>query len=131
MENKETVSGGFREFWNKVMQVCTSIANGCKLVVSYVVRMRKPIMAVPVVLASLKLAQYNAQHLPDMVGLGLLAPGEYTYMISREAAIMGPMAVTALCLFLMFISRRTVYPWIISLFSLVLPILMLITNMAF
>ena len=39
------------------------------------------------------------------------------------------LAVTALCLLMMFISRRTIYPWLISIFSLVLPILLIVTNM--
>ena len=37
-------------------------------------------------------------------------------------------ALTAVCLLLMFISKKVLYPWLISIFSLVLPILILITN---
>jgi hypothetical protein len=49
-------------------------------------------------------------------------------MISREAAVYGPLGITAVCLLLMFLSRRVVYPWIISALTLILPILVLITN---
>ena len=37
-------------------------------------------------------------------------------------------AAIALCLLMMLISRRTIYPWLISLFSLILPFALLITN---
>ena len=49
-------------------------------------------------------------------------------MISRDLAVLGPLAVTGGCLLLMFCSRRTFYPWIISIFTLVLPILLYLTN---
>ena len=37
-----------------------------------------------------------------------------------------PVAVTALCLLLMMCSRKTIYPWLISLFSLVLPLVLML-----
>ena len=64
----------------------------------------------------------------EQVGILLKETGEYTYMVARDVAVMGPLAVTAACLLLMFCSRRTLYPWLICVFSLVLPILILITN---
>ncbi len=92
-------------------------------------RLRKIVMAVPVVYYALKLAAYNTEHLPEQVGLNLQSNGEYAQLIARETAVMGPMVVTAACLVLMFFSRKSVYPWLISIFSLVLPLLLLITNM--
>lgn len=91
-------------------------------------RLRNVFMAIPVVYYALKLAAYNLENLPEQVGLNLQSNGEYAQFIARESAVMGPLAVTAACLFLMFISRKSVYPWLISIFSLVLPILLLITN---
>ena len=32
------------------------------------------------------------------------------------------------CLLLMFLSRRVIYPWLISIFTLVLPLLLLLSN---
>ena len=52
-----------------------------------------------------------------------------TRLITKEAAVYGPLAVTAVCLLTMLLSRKTLYPWIICLFSMVLPVLILITNM--
>jgi len=91
-------------------------------------RLRKVFMAVPVVYYALQLATYNGEHLPEQVGINLLSSGEYARMIARSAAVQGPLVVTAACLVLMFFSRKSVYPWLISIFSLVLPILILLTN---
>ena len=131
----EKLKEKFRAAWEKVApvfrgikKVIDAVVNFFKIVGSYLFSIRKPIMAVPVVLAALRLAQYNATNLPEKVGLDLQATGEYAFVISRNAAVLGPLAVTALCLVLMFLSRRTVYPWVISIFSLVLPVLIFVTN---
>ena len=42
---------------------------------------------------------------------------------------MGPLALTLACLFLMFCSRKALYPWAISVFTLALPILLLVSNL--
>lgn len=115
-------------FFQAVGNVIKKIENFFGLIISFFVRMRKPIMAVPVIYGAVKLAQYNNDHLPDMVGIDLQATGEYAYMITKQTAILAPLAVTAFCLLLMFLSKRTVYPWIISIFSLVLPLLVLVIN---
>lgn len=90
--------------------------------------LRKVLMAIPVVFYALRLAAYNMANLPAQVGIDLQASGEFARMISRETAVMGPLAVTGGCLVLMFLSRKSIYPWFISMFSLILPILLLITN---
>ena len=89
---------------------------------------RKVIMAAPVVLLMLSMAAKCRQTLPEMVGINLLQNGDFAQMIAREAAISGCMAVTVICLVFMFLSRKTVYPWLISLFSLLLPVILIITN---
>ena len=92
-------------------------------------RLRGILLAIPVVFAALRLAAYNSEHLPLMVGLNLQSNGEFTQMISRQAAVSGPLMLTCLCLALTIFSRKTLYPWLISVFSLVVPILLLFTNM--
>lgn len=94
----------------------------------WIYQLRSVILAIPVVVAAVMLAIQNMARLPALVGLNLLESGEYQFMVGRTIAVMGPMAVTALCLLMMFISRRVVYPWLISIFSLVLPYLIYITN---
>lgn len=92
-------------------------------------RLRKVVMAAPVVYFALKLAAYNSENLPLLVGINLQTTGEFAQTISRQNAVTGPLIVTGACLVLMFCSRKAVYPWLISIFSLVLPLLLLVTNL--
>lgn len=94
----------------------------------WIYRLRGFFMAIPVALAALYLAAQNMSRLPEEVGINLQANGEYAFLISRGLAVMAPLVVTGVCLVMMWMSRRTIYPWIISIFSLVLPILIWITN---
>ena len=94
----------------------------------WVFRLRSIGLALPVAGAAVLLALYNMATLPSQVGLDLQASGEYAQMVSKTVAVFGPLGLTAVCLLLMFCSRRVVYPWLISIFSLVLPILILISN---
>ena len=92
-------------------------------------RLRKFVMAAPVVYWALKLASYNRENLPEQVGINLQSSGEFAQMITRDAAVMGPLGLTAACLLLMFCSRKAMYPWAISIFTLVLPLLILFSNL--
>ena len=94
----------------------------------WIYRLRGFFMAIPVALAALYLAAQNMSRLPEEVGINLLANGEYQYLISRGLAVLAPLVVTGACLLMMLLSRKTVYPWIISIFTLVLPILIWFTN---
>ena len=96
---------------------------------SVLFRLRKLVMAVPVVYAALKLAFYNREHLPEQVGINIQSSGEFAQMITRDMAVMGPLGLTAACLLLMFCSRKAMYPWAISIFTLALPLLILLTNL--
>ena len=95
---------------------------------SIVFSLRKLFMVIPVLLAALQLAIYSRDNLPETVGFNIQASGEFAQVISRDTAIYGPLALTCICLVLVLLSRRTVYPWIISIFSLSLPILILLLN---
>ena len=92
-------------------------------------RLRKVVLAAPVVYGALKLAFYNRAHLPEQVGINLLSSGEFSQMISRDIAVMGPLGLTVACLLLMFCSRKAMYPWAISVFTLTLPLLILVSNL--
>ena len=90
--------------------------------------LRKVIMAIPVVAALVSLSNECRQRLPEMVGINLMANGDFQQMISRESAITTTVIITSACLVFMFLSRKTIYPWLISILSLLLPILLIITN---
>ena len=94
-----------------------------------VYRLRSVFMAIPVILVALRLAAYNSEHLPLLVGLDLQSNGEFAKTISRQTAVTMPLFLTGGCLALMCFSRKTLYPWLISLFSLAIPVLLLLTNM--
>ena len=99
------------------------------ILVMVLYRLRKVFLAIPVVYYALKLADYNRVHLPEMVGINLQADGVFAQTISRELAVMGPLGVTAACLFLMMLSRKALVPWAVCVFTLVLPLLILVSNL--
>lgn len=112
----------------KTMEVLKKIGRVLAAIGKWIFHLRGLFMAVPVVLAALYLATQNMARLPEEVGINLLADGQYEYLISRGLAVLGPLVVTGVCLVMMFLSRRTIYPWIISIFSLILPWFIWITN---
>ena len=95
----------------------------------WIYKLRSVLLAIPVAAGAIILAVRNMAQLPEEVGLNLLATGEFQMTVSRNVAVLGPLAVTVFCLLMMFCSRRVLYPWLISIFSLVLPIVLLLTNM--
>ena len=99
-----------------------------KMTAKWAYQLRSVLLAIPVAVAAVALALRNMVSLPEEVGINLLATGEYQYLVGRGVAVMGPLAVTGVCLLLMFCSRRVLYPWLISLFSLILPVMVLLTN---
>lgn len=107
--------------WGKIKKVIGFI-------VTWLYRLRGVILAIPVVYAALKIASYNMEHLPQIVGINLQSTGAFADTITREFAVYGPLGVTAACLVLMLCSRKVMYPWAISVFTLVIPIILLLSN---
>ncbi len=99
------------------------------VIVMVLYRLRKIVLAVPVVYYALKIAKYNMAHLPEIVGVNLQSNGVFADTISREMAVMGPLGLTAACLVLMFCSKKALYPWAVSIFTLALPLLILFSNL--
>jgi hypothetical protein len=62
------------------------------------------------------------------VGIDLQASGAFAQTISREMAVYGPLGLTGGCLLMMFFSRKVIYPWLISVFTLVLPLFIQLLN---
>lgn len=113
----------------KVKAVVNKINRVINAIGMWLFRLRKFVLAAPVVYYALKLAQYNQTHLPEQVGINLQSTGEFAQYIGRNLAVMGPLALTASCLILMFCSRKAMYSWAISVFTLALPLLLLISNL--
>ena len=123
MNKKETNPG-----LEKTKEVLGTTGKVLAKIGKYIYKFRSVFLAIPVVYGAVRLALYAQANLPEQVGINLKETGEYALMVSRNTAIMGSLAVTALCLLMMFLSRKTIYPWIISIFSLVLPFLLIVTN---
>ncbi len=121
------------EKWNalreKVSPVTHKVESVFGFIFKWIYRLRKIAMAAPVVWFAVKLALENAQRLPEMVGFNLQSNGQYAMLISRNYAVWGPVGVTAFCLLLMFCSRKTVFPWVVSIFTLVLPYLIWLVSL--
>ena len=102
-------STGFEKF-KTVMSKINSVIN---LIGVWLFRLRKFIMAAPVVYAAIRLASYNGQHLPEQVGLDLQSTGEFAMTVSRQLAVMGPLGLTVwLCCGIPFGIRR-MFVWLV------------------
>ena len=135
MENTDAAGGKRNAFCGKVKpgfqktgRVFQKIVQVLAMIGRFFYRFRKIFMAIPVVIASAYLANRNAGMLPETVGIFIQANGQYLLTISRQVAVGAPLVVTGACLVLMFCSRRALYPWIISLFTLVLPFFMMVST---
>lgn len=113
----------------KTKEVFNKIGHVLGIIGKVLYHLRKLFLAAPVVYAAMRIYAYAEEKLPETVGILLLESGDFQYMLARNTAVLGCMGVTGACLLLMFCSRRTIYPWVISIFSLVLPFLLIITNM--
>ena len=122
MSNTGTFSENFKSVCSKIGSVIGSICG-------WIYKLRKLIMAAPVVYLAIRIAIANSDRLPEAVGLNLQSSGEFAMMVTRNYAVFGPLLVTGFCLLLMFCSRKTLFPWIIIIFSLVLPYLIYLTNL--
>jgi predicted membrane channel-forming protein YqfA (hemolysin III family) len=116
-ENQE----GKKEPKNKFLKVV-------RIIFKTIYHLRGLFMAIPVIILALRFANYNSEHLPLLVGLNLQSNGEFAKTISRETAVNTPVFLTLGCLGVMCFSRKPVYPWLISLFTLAIPVLLLLTN---
>ena len=115
-------------YWAKVEPTYRKIEEVIGVIFRCIWKLRKVFLAAPVVYYALKIAGQNMERLPETVGFNLLSSGEFAAMVSRNYAVYGPLGITAFCLLLMFCSRKTLFPWIISIFTLVLPYLIYYTN---
>lgn len=121
---RKDVTDGINTTGSTYMRVKSII--GVIIMVLY--RLRKIVLAIPVVFYALKIASYNMQNLPEIVGINLQSNGAFAETISRTTAVMGPLGITGACLVLMLCSRKALYPWAVSVFTLILPLIILFSN---
>lgn len=92
-------------------------------------QLRSLVLSIPVFVCACALAIRNAALLPEFVGIHMLASGHYQWVISRTTAVLLPLAITGICLVLMACSKKVLYPWLVSVFSLALPLVLWLTNL--
>lgn len=120
----QSVVYGLEKFGEGICKVSSFLARKSR----WGFELRKLIMGAPVVLAMLALANECRRRLPETVGIILLESGDFERLISRDVAILATMIITSACLVFMLVSKKTVYPWLVSIMSLLLPILLIVTN---
>lgn len=121
MDRVQIILSNLRVFFAKTAKILERF-------IAEISKLKKIIATVPVAVGAVVLAIYNMANLPKVVGLDLLENGAFTYQIPRGIAVFAPLAVTGVCLLLMFCSRRILTPWLVSVVSLLIPIAILITN---
>ncbi len=106
----------------------------------YLFMFRGIILSAPVATVAVILASKCNTDLPETVSVtlpGIAVQGEnslfgflvyQTEYIARGTAVMVPLVLTAACLLLTICSKRTLYPWLISVLTLAIPLFLLLTN---
>lgn len=98
-----------------------------RMICMWAYKLRSVILSIPVAFVAVLLAIDNMFNLPETVQLCLPSSGADGLVIElvsigKGLACFGPLLITAACLAMVFCSRRVTYPWLISVFSLVLPL---------
>lgn len=92
-----------------------------KNVWKYIWMFRGAIISIPVLVIAIKEAFRNAATLPEKVGLNIQATGQFGMTVPRSTAVVVPLLITIGCALMASLTKRPLYPWLISIFSLVLP----------
>lgn len=99
-----------------------------KAVWKYVWMFRGFLISIPVLVIAIKEAFRNAATLPEKVGLNIQATGEFGMTVTRSAAVMTPLLLTIACILMATFTKRPLFPWLVSIFSLLLPWVIWIIN---
>ena len=91
-----------------------------KLTVKWGYQLRSLVLSIPVFVCAAALAIRNARQLPMYVSVITL--GQNQFLITRSVAVLVPLSVSCICIVLMLCSKKMLYPWLVSVLSLVLPL---------
>lgn len=126
-------------FWQMICQKTAPAVKACgrvlrsvwkviSMIWSYIFRLRGLLLTAPVIIAAVVFACMNYSNLPDTVGIMLTTSGEFSYSVGRGIASLLPLCLTAVCVLLTVCSKKTLFPWLVSVFSLVLPVVIYLIN---
>lgn len=119
---------GVRTTMAPVDNVLGKIGSVIGFIGRWIYRLRGLLISIPVAIAAWKLAAYNKLNLPAEVGIDLLSTGEFGTMVSLQYAVMVPLCLTGISLVMVLCTRKPLIPWVISIFTLTLPLLLLMNN---
>lgn len=128
MKQPENKKNENKQFGQNIGPAMRKTAKVMGTIWDWMFKLRKLILAIPVLAGMIWLAVRNNRMLPDEIPVIMLTDGLAEQMIPKNVAVFGPVAVTMLCLLLMMCSRKTLYPWMISIFSLVLPLMFMLSG---
>ena len=116
-----------RGAWNNSASARGKIASFCSATGKWTYKLRAFVLAIPIVVIAVILAVSNMATLPAAIAIGLpnIVNGILVFqevLVSKILAVFIPLLVTAFCLLMMFLSKRISFPFLVSLFSLILPI---------
>ena len=101
-----------------------SAVENIKALLRWAFQLRSVALSVPVAVIAVVLAVNNAAMLPGGLSIGA---GDNVITIGRSVLVMGPLALTALSILMTLFSKKVTYPWLISIFTLLLPVVLLLT----
>ena len=101
-----------------------SAGENFKSVIRWAFRLRGVALSLPVAVIAVLLAVNNMAVLPGPLEIGA---GKNVIILSKSVLVMGPLALTALSILMTLFSKRVVYPWLISAFTLLLPVVLWFT----
>lgn len=93
-----------------------------------VFRLRGLLLSLPVAAASGYIAYLSYNNLPEMVGLLVQPTGGFQFMITRQIAVLAPLAITFLCILITICAKKVIFPWLLSIFTLIIPGVLWLTN---
>jgi hypothetical protein len=129
-----------RPVWDATKKVFSMVGRVFAVIWKAIFSLRGILISAPVAAAALLVASWAEKKLPEVVEIthvvidreaenalfGLFVMT--TEYITRDVAIFVPLALTGFCLLMTILSKKTLYPWLISIFTLCLPIVMYFLN---
>ena len=116
----QNIKAEYQQFLeSKSGQKLKDVGTVLRLTFKWAYKLRSLVLSIPVAVVALALAVRNLAQLPAQVSFQLLSK---EFVISKGIAVSLPVAITAVCLCMMLMSKKMLYPWLISVFSLVLPV---------
>lgn len=129
-----------RPVWDTTKKVFSMVGKVFSVIWKVIFSLRGILISAPVAIAALVVASWAQKNLPDVVEIthvvidrkadnalfGLFVMT--TEFITRDVAIFVPLVLTGFCLLMTVLSKKVLYPWLISIFTLCLPIVMWALN---